>query len=944
MADADPSWDPADVEWDPQGMTARPRRGRLAAAAAAAGAACSHGGAAPRAAPPAGGRERRCQADCCARDMASLGHYNQRNRICDVHIKTDFSRDGASFRFCQRCGTPHALAEFDGDKRSCRAQLDKHNARRRKRDAAGGAAAPPAAAPKRPAPARAAGRVAAGAAARRASPPSADDDDGAAEPELDADAGAGGMYALALPTEAELALAALPALPAPPAGPAADLADSLSSWLNDALPGAGAGAGAAAALEVAPSWRLGADDGLFPGDSFDLALELTRADARAAGSGGGGAGPSGAPAPPPRPAAPPLTSGARLATVSVKLFGCTPAELPPNLRETLESWFAGGNGGPRVAGLDGYLRPGCVHLTAQATLEAGEEAEEAAAAPAPAAAAPAAARACCAGAAKAEAAAPAAAAAAAALPCAAAAAPSALERVVDGMLASGAALWREKTMVVQAGGEVGLVAGGALLRSWRADGGAPRGRAAPLVLAAEPAVLLAGAAAPELRVRGVNLLQDGCELLVRLQGAYVDAPRAACADCACVAARRGEAGAEAFEARCCGCCVGRLQAAELGDAPGAAPAAAPAAEQAARLRLRGPLRPGLLHVDALVGPLLAPAGAACLVVGSEAVRRELAALAAAAPARTASWVQALGVVFEWVGGEAGKVRAAAAERAACRLLHWSLGAGLRATAAELLSLLQSRLMAAAAAEPAARRPSPLDGLALLSEAGAGSAAAALRRAAELGGGAGRLSLLHRAAQSGDADVVATALGWAREAGVSWRADAPGPRGLTPLHLAAVLPDPRAAAAVALLIVAACEPGADAWASARTADGLSPADFAARLGRGELEAALRLGAAAPAPPLAAPVAPAPSSCCGGGAAKGAPGGAATAPLSQPPTPRRCRCAGVCPCACAAEGCASCASSDEGNCCGGGDGTCSCCAVTSAPAGGAAAAEPRRGCCG
>jgi hypothetical protein len=923
-------------------MTARPRRGHPAAAAAAAGAACLHGAASPRAAPAAGGRERRCQADGCMRNMASLGHYNQRNRICDVHIKTDFSRDGASFRFCQRCGTPHALAEFDGDKRSCRAQLDKHNARRRKRAAAGGAAAPPAAAPKRPASERAGGRAAAGAAARRASPPSAAAAAAAAaetEPELDAVAG--GMYALTLPTEAELALAALQALPPPPAGPAADLADSLSSWLNDTLPGAGAGA--AAALEAAPSWRLGVDDGLFPGDSFDLALELTRADAGGAGIGGGAVS-SGAPAP--RPAAPPLTVGARLATVSVKLFGCTPAELPPNLRETLESWFAGG-GGPRVASLDGYLRPGCVHLIAQATLEAGEEEEAAPAAATPAAAEPAAARAFCAGAAKAEEAAPACAGAAeaGAASAAAAAAPSALERVVDGMLASGAALWREKTMVVQAGGEVGLVAGGALLRTWRADGGAPRGRAAPVVLAAEPAVLLAGAAAPELRVRGVNLLQDGCELLVRLQGAYVDAPRAACADCACVAARRGAAGAAAFEARCCGCCVGRLQAAELGAAPGAAPATAPAAEQAARLRLRGPLRPGLLHVDALVGPLLAPAGAACLVVGSEAVRRELAALAAAAPARTASWVQALGIVFEWVGGEAGKVRAAAAERAACRLLHWSLGAGLRATAAELLSLLQSRLMAAAAAEPAARCPSLLDGLALLSEAGAGSAAAALRRAAELGGGARRLSLLHRAAQSGDADTVTLALGWAREAGVSWRADAPGPRGLTPLHLAAVLPDPRAAAAVALLIVAACEPGADAWASARTADGLSPADFAARLGRGELEAALRLGAAAPPPPLAAPVAPAPSSCCGGGAAKGVPGGAATAPLSQPPTPQRCRCAGDCPCARAAEGCASCASSDEGNCCGGGDGTCSCCAVTSTPAAsGAAAAEPKRGCCG
>ena len=37
-------------------------------------------------------------------------------------------------RFCQQCGRFHHLVEFDGEKRSCRARLQRHNARRRKKE------------------------------------------------------------------------------------------------------------------------------------------------------------------------------------------------------------------------------------------------------------------------------------------------------------------------------------------------------------------------------------------------------------------------------------------------------------------------------------------------------------------------------------------------------------------------------------------------------------------------------------------------------------------------------------------------------------------------------------------------------------------------------------------------------------------------------------------
>ncbi len=33
-------------------------------------------------------------------------------------------------RFCQRCGVSHPLGDFEGVKRSCRKQLEKHNSRR----------------------------------------------------------------------------------------------------------------------------------------------------------------------------------------------------------------------------------------------------------------------------------------------------------------------------------------------------------------------------------------------------------------------------------------------------------------------------------------------------------------------------------------------------------------------------------------------------------------------------------------------------------------------------------------------------------------------------------------------------------------------------------------------------------------------------------------------
>jgi hypothetical protein len=75
-----------------------------------------------------------CQVDGCNVDVHSLNkEYYIRYRVCDVHQKCLVAlKDGKESRFCQQCGKFHLLSEFQGDKRSCKSRLDRHNARRRR--------------------------------------------------------------------------------------------------------------------------------------------------------------------------------------------------------------------------------------------------------------------------------------------------------------------------------------------------------------------------------------------------------------------------------------------------------------------------------------------------------------------------------------------------------------------------------------------------------------------------------------------------------------------------------------------------------------------------------------------------------------------------------------------------------------------------------------------
>ena len=73
------------------------------------------------------------QVDDCAVDVSKMREYHSRYKICESHLKAHVvTKDGRPQRFCQQCGKFQGIDEFDGEKRSCRARLDKHNTRRRR--------------------------------------------------------------------------------------------------------------------------------------------------------------------------------------------------------------------------------------------------------------------------------------------------------------------------------------------------------------------------------------------------------------------------------------------------------------------------------------------------------------------------------------------------------------------------------------------------------------------------------------------------------------------------------------------------------------------------------------------------------------------------------------------------------------------------------------------
>lgn len=120
----DASWKAADWKWDAHKLTAAPANTSPTLKGS--------GGKAARSAPAADIKQG-CQVDGCSTEVGGMRDYHSRYKICEAHLKAPVvHKDGQPLRFCQQCGKFQPLGDFDGEKRSCRARLDKHNARRRR--------------------------------------------------------------------------------------------------------------------------------------------------------------------------------------------------------------------------------------------------------------------------------------------------------------------------------------------------------------------------------------------------------------------------------------------------------------------------------------------------------------------------------------------------------------------------------------------------------------------------------------------------------------------------------------------------------------------------------------------------------------------------------------------------------------------------------------------
>ncbi|WIA40482.1 hypothetical protein OEZ86_013837 [Tetradesmus obliquus] len=73
-----------------------------------------------------------CQVPSCGADLSDAAGYFRRHQVCAEHCRAPVLLiDGQQQRFCQQCGIFQLLSEFEGTRKSCRAGLEAHNARRR---------------------------------------------------------------------------------------------------------------------------------------------------------------------------------------------------------------------------------------------------------------------------------------------------------------------------------------------------------------------------------------------------------------------------------------------------------------------------------------------------------------------------------------------------------------------------------------------------------------------------------------------------------------------------------------------------------------------------------------------------------------------------------------------------------------------------------------------
>ena len=215
----------------------------------------------------------------------------------------------------------------------------------------------------------------------------------------------------------------------------------------------------------------------------------------------------------PEAGAQPYTATTAAVRLSVKLFNCTPAQLPVSLRESVTGWL-----GNTPAHVEGYIRPGCVHLTVQTTVPAHTQSQP------PSQSQPQQAQ--------------------AQLPTTAIAS----VKTVIGHLLAGAEedIWHSCTMLVQLGSEAAVVHQGTPLKVWtiQADstqaqqqaqgkqGGSDQAACCslssslpsqlPVLSLAEPVCLVAGVGHEQAVAVAAEGLSHDCKVLCRAGGKHLD--------------------------------------------------------------------------------------------------------------------------------------------------------------------------------------------------------------------------------------------------------------------------------------------------------------------------------------------------------------------------------------------------------------------------------------
>ncbi|KAG1672795.1 hypothetical protein FOA52_002783 [Chlamydomonas sp. UWO 241] len=788
-----------------------------------------------------------CQVAGCGKDLSALKDYHQRYHVCEKHIKLPaIVKDGRLQRFCQQCGRFHPLAAFDGARKSCREQLNKHNARRRRRAQIEQL--------------KARATTEAGQAAVQAALADATDTARASE-------GGGGhtdamhMHMLQQQQQqgdgaASLAAAAAAAAAALPMGAlvGGGFADVSSAAAAAGLAGGGAPDvsrllfGLMQSPQQLQALRLllgvpsnSALPPLKPYEPFDCPVcepgkaccdepggddPAGYALARSISQGRG-------------EHAPEYCSEHRVLRISMKLFNRTPADLPPDLRDQVTSWLAAA-----PAHMEGYIRPGCVYLTLQMLVEQSVYAD-------------------------------------------------AVERGLHGLLShllhvTGCAFWWTGSYTVQLMGDLAAVdAGQVHLVSAAASAAAAVPRLSQLVVvagsgsdglataAATTRVSFSWApAAPQQKKQRAPAEQQRQQQRQQQQAADPYATEL-------YMRYRGVQSRVALE--------------RIGRGNGGAAAAAPSSAAVAHLPLGAGSSDGggcgVAMLEVVQGAY-AWSVRPLLVVDDAGLAAEVAQLAsvttpatcAARAAREAAeaaeggegpcanfpgWqltpdqVDAvlvdLGLVLAHIGscgscgsgsgsgsGSAGpdapaphghpRLPHACLTLKARRLLAFACDMGWACVAQRVLPIAMAPCGGASAtvdAVHAATTPSPARTLPSLVWAPASNSNSSPSAPHQSVGSSGAgLSLLHRAVRSGSLSLVSGMLHWGLERGYAWRGDTAGPGGLTPLHLAALVEDAR----IAVLLLDHCPPGA--LTRLATASGVTPFHLAFQMGHWDVPALLR----------------------------------------------------------------------------------------------------------